>query len=204
MKYLINDTHLDARTLTAFDLRILDPSQMTAQLQEWEGWSTFNKQTTLIIFPGQGAQEIRQTFPRYWFTEWCTLTIKASRFWWPGSGYAPTAVIETHAQLNSHIHDIIIIDDVISSGVTTQKVREQYSIWNPQARWHALTWIIQTSAQLRGFTSWRAAEAVGSKSTKIPINSLSTLLSNSELAENYAQRNFPNPEAFLAALDSLR
>ena len=100
--------------------------------------------------------------------------------------------------------DVVIVDDVVSSGTTVSKIRNRNAIWMPKARWHVAVWIKQHACRLRGFESVYAGIEVGDNTRRVPINSLSTLINNVEVAESYARRNFPNHAAFLAALEELR
>ncbi|MDO8521383.1 MAG: hypothetical protein Q7S52_04665, partial [bacterium] len=47
---------------------------------------------------------------------------------------------------------------------------------------------------------WEAVHIVESPGGKVPINSLSTLLQNPALAEDYARRNFSDHQGFLEVL----
>ena len=204
MKYIINDTGKNADRLKQFDIQVLDLNDMAVALQDWKGWSELNKRTTKILFPGEGAKQARESFGPHWFSDWQTQTIKASRFWWPRSaGCSPSAVVESPNHLDYRTENVIIVDDVISSEATIQKIRQRHGVWLPRARFHAIAWIAQHSAGFRGFASHHVAVTVGTAGVKVPINSLSTLLENPELAADYARRNFPNREAFLVALYDL-
>lgn len=205
MKYIINDVGVkNTGCLKQFEIHILDPNNLTTKLSAWNGWSDLDKNTTKILFPGNGANDVLKSFGPEWFNEWHTQAIKASRFWWPNSGSSPVAVVESPDWLDDKTENVVIVDDVISSGATIQKVKQRHEVWLPRARWHAIAWVAQNSAVLHGFTSHYASVTVGTTGAKVPINSLSTLLTNSEVAESYALRNFPKPKVFLAALRALK
>lgn len=202
MKCVIDDVGVDTSRIEQFGIEIFNVQHMTAALCRWERWRNFAKETTLIILPGNGAADVQRTIGDKWFTGWRTITIAATRFWW--AGCQPVAVVESPQSFDFQTRDVIIVDDVISSGATIQKIRERYAVWMPNARWHAVAWVAQCSAVLRGFSTHYAAVVMGTDKTKVPINSLSTLLNNWEVATSYARRNFSQPEAFLAALNALR
>ncbi len=204
-KYIINDVGVDASCLKQFGVEILEPSEMTEVLRNWEGWSHLSPDTTRIILPGNGAADVAKALGNEWLAKWPTGSVPATRFWWPGVNPESVVGLVIHG-FDFQAEDVVIIDDVISSGATAQKVRDRHEPWMPKAKWHALTWIAQRNMKLKGFATVYAAAMVGNQSTKAPINSLSTLLATNKVAESYAQRNFYNADYahFLEAIREMR
>lgn len=205
MQFIINDVGLDAGCLKQFGVEVLEVDEMTETLRKWEGWSRLSPETTRIILPGNGALDVQRALGPDWLTKWPTGNIPATRFWWPG--VTPESVVGVVIDgFDLLAEDIVVIDDVISSGATIQKVRERHEPWMPKAKWHALSWVIQRNARLKGFSSVYAAMTVGTQSTKAPINSLSTLLTVDKIATSYAERNFFAADCarFLGVIRELR
>ena len=202
MKYLINDV---GKFFNFPRVVILDADEFTERIRAWDGWRCFNPATTRIVFPGNGANEVRRRLDEMWLSQWHIDTVAATRFWWPG--ITPSAIVGELLPIGAfdlETTDVVIVDDVVSSGSTVSKIRERNAIWMPNARWHVIAWIRQCACRLRGFESSFFGAEVGEKTYRVPINSLSTFLNNAEVAESYARRNFPNPAAFLAVLEVLR
>ncbi|MBU6323519.1 hypothetical protein KGQ55_02440 [Patescibacteria group bacterium] len=88
---------------------------------------------------------------------------------------------------------ILAVDDVVSSGTTLALVHER-TVWRfPRARteWHAAAWVTR-KVKLAGYASVTAALHVVCEEGgfRPPINSLSTLLAECDIAESYACRHF--------------
>ncbi|MBI5022602.1 MAG: phosphoribosyltransferase [Candidatus Magasanikbacteria bacterium] len=177
---------------------------MTREIERWSEWENLNSATTLLVFPGNGANIVRGFMDADWLFHWRTASATAKRLWIPGEPPQAIAGRIFPDRFVLGVKDIVIIDDVVSSGDTVKKLRTMNMPWIPAARWHVVTWAMQKAANLRGIHSYFAAVEVGESDRKDPINSLSTLIKNVEIAESYARRNFPNPEAFLALLNELR
>lgn len=214
MKYLIHDVQTVRREqlaeLANFGLTALDASDMTRALIDWGGWSTFCKETSLLVFPGNGAGIVRHYMRHYMETNclkgWSWCTVNAKRIWFPGE--SPRTFVSRIYQNGFllGVRDIIIIDDVVSSGATLRQLRNVNSPWIPGTRWHSASWLIQriTAQQgVRGYTSHFSAHTVGDNTKFAPINSLSTLLTNQTIAHSYASRNFSDPASFLTFLERL-
>ena len=177
---------------------------MAQKIQLWDGWDKFHPSTSLLVFPGNGASIARGFFSEQWLSKWRLSSVHAKRIWAPGE---PPCAIVSRIYPNGfllNIRDIVIVDDVVSSGVTARKLRQVNAPWIPAAQWHVVCWMSQRAANVRGFVSMYSAVEVGDSNRKAPINSLSTLLKEVEIAESYARRNFLNPEAFLKLLQELR
>lgn len=205
MRLIINDMELNANCLKQFGVELLETKEMTCRLYEWAGWSNLSADTTRVIFPGNGAADVRRALGGEWLSGWMVDSISASRFWWPG--VSPGAVVGLALEgFDFQTKDVVIIDDVISSGITIQKVRERHEPWMPKARWHALAWVSQRNAKLSGFASVHSAAIVGTKSTKAHIYSLSTILADNDIAKSFAERNFFTADCvrFLEMIQEMR
>lgn len=205
MKYIIND--VAAKAFRFAGVSVLDPKKLTEPIRAWNRWSKFDPQTTRIVFPGNGARDVQRHLGETWLSQWRTDEVPATRFWWPGEGNNPSAVVGRvlpTGAFDFQTTDVVIIDDVVSSGATVSKIRERNAVWMPKARWHIATWIKQRACRLRGFEDVLFGEEVGKNGLRVPVNSLSTLLDNAAVAKSYAERKFSQPEKFLAALEALR
>ena len=191
--------------LRPFNVDILMAEDMTESLIRWEGWERFNPHTTLLVFPGNGADILRSYLPEDWLNHWQWTTCHAKRSWIPGQPPTVAAGRIFREQMVLGLSDVILIDDVISSGLTSKRVLRANKPWLPGSRWHTVAWVAQKAHNVRGFTSYYAPIEVGDTKTKVPINSLSTLLRNSEIAKSYAKRNFGyKAQDFLSILKKIR
>lgn len=202
MRIIIDDIHagIAGKAFENSETTVLSSEEMTVQLVTSPLWEKFDPAKTILIFPGGGAEIVRRYVSNDWLNKWQWTTVPAKRFWQPGT--APWAIAGRIApdRFLLGFKNIVIIDDVISSGETARMVRRVNEPWIPGATWHAFTWIAERVANLPGFGVKYAAVEVGERNRKVPINSLSTLTSCPEIARSYAQRNTADPEQFLASL----
>ncbi len=159
---------------------------------------------TLFVFPGNGAN-----FPRRLSPTCGTILgvgVRAKRFWIPGEDpEVSVGLICPERFLVLGVKNIVVLDDVISSGLTMRKLYKSNAWRFPGARWKACSWLSQafpSSTAIRGYDEVYTACLVRKVGTigKVPINSLSTLRSNLEIADSYARRHFKEPERFLEIL----
>ncbi|MBI2427149.1 MAG: phosphoribosyltransferase [Candidatus Kerfeldbacteria bacterium] len=157
-------------------------------------------QSTLLVFPGNGANVVRGYLPQEWLERCKWRAVEAKRIWEPGQ--PPRAIVgRISPQRLGSMRCVIIVDDVISSGATIREIMHVNDPWIPNAKWYAFSWIRQTSAFTKRFDGvYSAWEPVGTNTMKVPINSLSTLLAHPELADSYARRNFADPAPLLTLL----
>lgn len=207
MKYIIDDIDLgaDAHKLEHFGLTVVCARTMSSTLIEQLKKKNFNRDTTVLVFPGNGGDIIRRFLESTWLRQWQCEHVFAQRYWIPGNTpVATTSRIFPH-QFKLNLHDVVIVDDVVSSGETVRLIKQRNEPWIPRARWHVATWLIQKVTTLPGFHPPITAHTVGDRNRKFPINSLSTFLSQPEIAENYARRNLhEQANAFLKFLEDLR
>lgn len=212
-RYLIIDIGIksDVKEVLAkdFGLTIFDARTMTGDLLAWQAWGQLDPCSTIIVLPGNGAsivkKHINKTQPS-WLSQWPrTFSPQAKRVWIPGENPQVFVSRITPTQMVLGVRNVIVVDDVISSGATIRHLRQINETWIPGASWQAITWVKQESAATKGFSKIFATKTVGTKERKAPINSFSTLVECREIAESYARRNFGNKaEAFLKILEDLR
>ena len=193
------------KQLSQFGINLIDAQKMTSSIMKWKGWDKFDPKMTLIVFPGNGANIVRSYMDKEWLARWCWTTTWAKRMWIPGENPIVTTTRIFPRRIMVGIKDIVVVDDVVSSGATAKKLRKTNEPWIPGVRWHIMAWVAQRARSLRGFDSYHFPLEVGDKRSKVPINSLSTLLSNPTIAESYAHRNFNHQaRTLLSILENIR
>lgn len=154
----------------------------------------------LFVFSGNGSN-----YPRR-LSQVCKkafgIGVKAKRFWVPGKDpEVQVDLIYPEKFLVLGVKNIVVIDDVISSGLTLRRIYEKNAWRFPGTKWQAHAWISQviSSGKIRGYEEVSVACLVRkvTGTQKVPINSLSTLRQNSEVAGSYARRYFREPKKFL-------
>jgi len=165
-----------------------------------------NQQNTLLVFPGNGARFVKNLLPNEIVKKFSQTSVFAKRGWYNTKN--PLVVVgEIMPQnlLMLNVKKIVVIDDVISSGSTMSKLYN-CNYWKfPRADWFAASWLMQyprtkVSSGIKGFQKTITTSLVeGNQGKRVSIDSLSTLLQDSEIAENYATR-FKKPIAFLRIL----
>jgi hypoxanthine phosphoribosyltransferase len=92
--------------------------------------------------------------------------------------------------INPEIENVVVVDDVISSGTTVTLVRERNSWKFPRATWYAAVPVTRKE-KIPNFKKIFSCEVVRDiAGKKVPINSLSTLIENPEIRQDYFARNF--------------
>ena len=166
-----------------------------------------NCRNTLLVFPGNGACFVKDSLPNEIVEKFSQTSVFAKRGWYDTKN--PLVVVgEIMPQhlLMLDVEKILVIDDVISSGSTMRKLYNRNHYKFPRADWFAATWLMQyprtkTPSGIKGFRKIITMILVeGKQGQRVPINSLSTLLQDSEIAENYAVAHFKKPMAFLKLL----
>ncbi|MEK7089167.1 MAG: phosphoribosyltransferase [Patescibacteria group bacterium] len=156
----------------------------------------------LLVFPGNGSN-----YPRR-LSQICQesngASVYAKRFWQPGNDPIVTAgVILPEIFLIMNVKTVVVIDDVISSGLTMQKVHQNNAWRFTRAKWIGVSWVAQipqmrAKSGVNGYEQIATACVVGkTNGARIPINSISTLRQNREIATSYAKRHFREPKIFL-------
>jgi hypothetical protein len=211
-RYLIVDVGVETGVKEVFaekfGLTILDAQEMTNDLLAWQGWGHLDPWSTLIVLPGNGASIVKKHIDKakpFWLWRWpWKASPHAKRIWLPGEN-PQSYVSRINRGVFVGIKTAVVIDDVISSGETVEKLRRKNMNFIPVAEWWALTWVKQRASSAKHYPVVFASRTVGSKEHKVPINSLSTLIEDPEIAESYAGRNFGNEaKDFEKILESLR
>ncbi|MEI7498739.1 MAG: phosphoribosyltransferase [Candidatus Falkowbacteria bacterium] len=210
-RYLINDaeigTEIKKTLVLEFDVIILEAEAMTTDVLAWQNWENLTPEKTVLVMPGNGAEIVKTYIAKMnpaWFSQWpWQFRPFAKRIWQPGEN--PQIFTERIDPDKMHlgIKHVIVLDDVISSGSTIQRLKQINEPWIPGATWRAITWVKQEAAMTKGFYPVIASKSIGERNHKVPINSLSTLMERPEIANSYAQRNFgTNASYFLEIINS--
>lgn len=176
-------------------LKLIDAEEMTREIIQSGFWNSFNPEKTLLVFPGNGAIIVRGFVSKDWLESWQWVSVHAKRYWQPGEDPWVEAERIFPDKMILGLKDIVVIDDVVSSGKTTQLLRSKNIPWLPGARWHLVTWVAQQSAKTSGFVKVFAVVKTGENNKKTPINSLSTLISDKAIAKSYISRIWSQPNA---------
>lgn len=189
-------------TIDGQELLFLESWRLAADLEEILTEIVKQDYETLFVFPGNGSN-----YPRK-FSQLCqdstSASIYAKRFWQPGSDpIATTGVILPEIFLIINVKTVVVVDDVISSGLTMKKVHQNNAWRFTRAKWIGASWVAQVphmraKSGFNGYEQVATACLVGKiNGGKVPLNSISTLRQQKEIAESYAQRHFRKPEVFL-------
>ena len=189
-------------TVDKQELLFLEDKELAVDLEKILKRIIDTEHDILFVFPGNGSN-----YP-YKLSILCQKSfgtnVFAKRIWQPGTD--PFVVVDPifpNIFLILNIKTVLVVDDVISSGSTLQKLYEKNSWRFPQAKWIGVSWVSQipqakAKSGVKGYEYIETACVVGkSNGSRVPINSLSTLRQNPEIAKGYAHRHFKNPEEFL-------
>jgi hypothetical protein len=168
-------------------MHYLSAKQLTEELQSMVDFSEFDA----VLLPGRGSQIVRSYFSQSLHA----ITFEASRV-----GYKnPKPVI---ANFQSPKGILAVLDDVVSTGDTALAVFEKS---NPKPKILA-AWVLlyPRDSRLAIFDQIVSCYCVASEKGKAPVNSLSTLLLKTEIAESYASRFCRNPKDFFLALQLIK
>lgn len=156
------------------------------------------QKSTFFIYPGESAQRIKSLgfSDRFYSQE-----VFAKRIWYPGT----EPVILVHSLgwgIHPEVENVVVVDDVISTGATVALVRER-NYWKfPRAAWYAASPITRKE-KIKNFKKIFSCEVVRDMNgKKVPINSLSTLIDNLTIRQSYFARNFEKgfEEKFVEAI----
>jgi len=195
------------KTIGGQDLILLPASDLAVALENFLV-DVAAKDDALFVFPGNGSN-----WPKK-FSKVCQqnsgVSVYAKRFWTPGSDPVATAgLIMPEIFMNLQVKTIVVIDDVISSGKTMNKLWQNNAWRFPCAKWIGTAWLAQVpqmraSSGVKGYDQVFASLVLeGPSQRKVPINSLSTLIEQPAMAQNYAQRHFAHPEDFTSLMSLL-
>lgn len=190
---LINDLMIeDAESALAcveftVPMQIFDGRQLTKDLESLIDLPSFAS----VILPGNGSRIVQQhlTSPVR------SISVDAKRV-----GYKnPKPEINDFTVPDG---SVAVLDDVVSSGDTAHAIFVK-GIWRPAT---LATWILQypRGSRLSCYESIVASLCVGGEKGKVPVNSLSTLIANRDIAQSYAERFCTNQYDFFAALELIQ
>jgi len=188
------------------ELLFLEDSQLANDTEEILAEVLRQDRESLLVFPGNGSN-----YPRKLSRicrESSDASVFAKRFWQPGADPVVTAgVILPDIFLIMNVETVVLVDDVISSGLTMQKVRENNAWRFTRAKWIGVSWVAQipqmkAKSGVNGYERVATACVVGkTNGARVPINSISTLRQNREIATSYAERHFQKPDMFLRLIN---
>lgn len=189
------DCPIDPEIFRDFGLKVVFGDSLTSSLLNWDIWSQIDPWRTLLVFPGNGSNLVKKEINKLnsdWLSPWPYKSyISAKRFWEPGQN--PVANVGNIGDgVYVGLQQVIVIDDVVSSGETCSKVYQRNNMYTPGAKWLSMCWVSQKSVRLKNFSSLMAVEFVGEEGKRAPINSLSTLVTNQDICRSYSERNFLN------------
>lgn len=195
------------KTCDGQETKFIYGKDLASGLEKFLKEVTTSAEKSLFVFPGNGSN-----FPKS-FSSVCQQSngvgVFAKRFWTPGTNPIIRAGwIMPEIFMNLGIKKIVVVDDVISSGKTMQKLYANNEWRFPGAEWIGACWLSQvpemkSASGVKGYKQIFASLAVeGPNKRKVPINSLSTLREDKGIAENYAKRHFCNPQLFLEYISS--
>ena len=168
-------------------VKFLNEATLIAELKKIVfGQLELNSTETLFLYPGESARRLKDMgFSQGFISQ----ELFAKRIWTPGS----EPVILVHSMpwgIYSELQNIVVVDDVISSGTTLALVRERNAWKFPRAIWYGAAPVTRKE-KLKGFKKIFSCLLVKEVSgRKVPINSLSTLLNDCEVRKSYFARNF--------------
>jgi hypothetical protein len=187
---------------------LVNPMELSKTLDELVTSDPGVDEGALVVFPGNGGS-IARSYAKFHDNKTWT-EVFAKRWWQPGTD--PIAImgeILPEQLLIFGYKAVLVIDDVISSGKTLSGLRERNAWKFNGASWMGATWISQiprSSARsgVRGYNKIMAALLVeGPNNGRVPINSLSTLLRDPEICNQYAHRHFSRPQDLIGLVTSL-
>ena len=198
-KFLIVDTPLeDVHTFSLLaGASLLDARILKEHLRAmmWGALMSCDPRETIVIVPGEGAQMLADIAAEHAFEQ---KSIYASRWWVPGSDpIARAGRVYESFRINPDITNVIVLDDVQSSGATLAAIHRANAWQFPRAEWSAGVLVSQSMGLKRRrriaahYRDFYCPIVVNSNRGKqnVPINSLSNLVKDVELAANYVRRN---------------
>ena len=189
-------------TVDSKELLFIEDQQLASDTEEILEEILRQDCKALLVFPGNGSN-----YPRK-LSQICQesngASVCAKRFWQPGSDPIVTAgAILPDIFLITNVKTVEVVDDVISSGLTMQKLHQNNAWRFTQAKWVGVSWIAQipqmrAKSGINGYEQVATACVVGKNNgARVPINSISTLRQNREIATSYSERHFRRPDVFL-------
>jgi len=192
------------RTINGETFTVLNPEIMARRLDRLAVRlipAEVQPEEVLLIFPGNGAQDVRRrTQLKTWFPN--CIGVTARREWRPRESFPRTRVEKiSPPPICRDVRHYMVMDDVICSGSTVHAIKDELlPDAHPDAAWYAASWVAQrpmngAKSGVKGFTATAAATVVWRNNTqtgkpeRAPLNSISTLANDRRIADEYAQRH---------------
>jgi len=194
-------------SLTNVEVRLLEKEELSSVLELMlRGLLADLSKNVCLLFPGDSSRLVEAHLGLNAVPSW---HLHAKRFWQPGDDpFVTVGQVHTNRFLHIETDAVVVLDDVISSGMTMQLVHERNAWKFPRARWYASTLVSRgRNKRIRAYEKVLSSVVIRhptDPARSVPINSLSTLLSDSEIAESYSDRNFTQAGRFLELLDEIR
>lgn len=161
---------------------------------------------TLAVFPGQGAEPVRQKLADLDINPQLSVAVQAKRLWTPGTEKPCAEIVWPQVKLPKGIARALVCDDVVSTGATILAVKEQAPLLLKALPWEVGAWVLKIKNQhyfRSEFQAVKAAFGVKDIDGDLAINSLSTLLQRPTVLESFAQRRTNNPSGFCRLMQGL-
>lgn len=159
--------------------------------------SNFNPKETLIVFVGQSSLMLKQkllkktdVFNKYQLAKASARRVYEDKKLPSGKEVYNVSVsvgkIESGKYLNLKIKKIVVIDDVISTGMTLKNLHKRNDVRFPIAEWYSFV-LISRLQKLKNYQSLNTAIIVKSRFT--PINTFSKLIEDIKIQKTYISKN---------------
>lgn len=230
---IINDTSisdevvcsafLSTANLAKVNFQVLSANNMTDEIVQ--AFSSTDSNNVAVLYPGEGSKPIRRAANNDGYTVNTERQFSGARAT-NLSIKIPRELIDAIQQ--KKIKRVQIRDDVVATGLTIQTIREELlsrcsvvdytdyrqdvrfsypKVSAPKIDWEVVCWLVQKSADTTGFAVTAAIEYFR-KSGRVPLNSLSTLLAETQkgkiVKENYANKYFPNCLVLYRLIEELK
>lgn len=155
---------------------------------------TCDPESTLIIFPGEGAISVRDNLPQRMIVDFRSVVVEARRIRNREKGTIegiemPGVKRNLDIATNKmSLKTVLVIDDVIDTGSTINELRKEAAY--PNTKWYAATPImfsplsyngrINFLSSVEGYEKIFASLIVQGKENPVPLNSLSSFVEGSE------------------------
>jgi len=195
------------KTADGQELLFLEDSQFVTDTEAILAGVLRENDNALLVFPGNGSNYPRKL--SHICQESGGASVYAKRFWEPGIDPVVTAgIILPDIFLITNIKTVVVVDDVISSGLTMQKLHQNNAWRFTRAKWVGVSWVAQipqmkAKSGVNGYERITVVCVVGkTNGARVPINSISTLRQDREIATSYAERHFRRPDVFLRLISA--
>ena len=159
---------------------------------------SFDPVTTLLVFVGQSSRELKHRLSsKIDLSKFETVYVPAKRRYEPvelsagRESYSIRVEVGTierkNVYLDTDIKNIVVFDDVVSTGSTLKVLCEKNAPLYPNAAWSAFT-LVSRLEKVKGYQAVYSAGFVKEKFT--PINTFSKLVEDEAVREKYLLKHF--------------